>query len=1011
MELLQQFGYSTFALTDVNNTSACLDTVRLAKKFEVRPVLGIDFRNDATQKYVGLAKNNRGFENLNRHLSKHLHAEDSFESRAPQMADVFFIYPFVAFQKNPFELRENEFIGVRPQDLQQLRLSPLRNNPEKLVAFATATFRNKKDFNTHRLLRAIACNTLLSKLPPEQQSPETDRLRPADELREIYDEAPYLLENAEKLLDQCSIDFEVGNEVVPKNQKSYTRDTDLDFRLMKKLAYDGLRYRYPKIGERVIKRLEKELEVIREKEFVSYFLINWKILKYARSKGYFYVGRGSGANSIVAYLLRITDVDPIELDLYFERFINLYRKNPPDFDIDFSWTDREDITRFIFERFPNTSLLATYNTFRFKAVVRELGKVFGLPKHEIDKLSQGHFDISRVDQINKLVLKYSEYIQGFPNHLSIHAGGILISEKPIEYYSATFMPPKGYRTVQFDMVAAEDVGLYKFDILSQRGLGKIRDTIDIVKYNQPEEADIDIHDLKRFKEDKRIKDMLRNARAIGCFYVESPAMRMLLKKLQVDDYLGLVAASSVIRPGVAKSGMMREYIQRYRFPEKRKEAHPVMREIMPDTYGVMVYQEDVIKVAHYFAGLSLGEADVLRRGMSGKYRGREEFEKARKQFFQNCLDKGYTEKLTSEVWRQVESFAGYAFAKGHSASYAVESYQSLFLKAYFPREYMVATVNNFGGFYRTELYVHEARMHGAEIMPPSVNHSTAEAVIRGKRIYLGFGLVKELEIKTIAAIVHARQADGEVSSIEEFVKRAQVSLDQLVLLVRVGGFKFAGQSKKELLWKAHFLLGHAKKSRPTKLLFDADTKNYELPDLQADDFEDAFDEIELIGFPLCNPFSLIEWEKVEKKPIATAAELPEKIGQTVTIEGYLITVKETKTSNGQQMLFGTFIDRNGEWLDSVHFPQVAAQYPVRGRGVYRITGKVMEEFDRINIEASHMEKLPMMEDPRYADSRTASKITREQKWNKREKDVTKPGQRDHRPNKFLEVQKGLRDEE
>ncbi|MFZ6051228.1 DNA polymerase III subunit alpha [Halocola ammonii] len=1011
MEQLRQFGYSCFALTDVNNTSACLDMVRLAKKFDIRPVLGIDFRNGATQKYVGLAKNNRGFENLNRHLSKHLHAEESFESRAPQMSDVFFIYPFAAFQKKPFELRENEFIGVRPQDLQQLRLSPLRNNPEKLVALPTATFRNKKDFNTHRLLRAIDCNTLLSKLSPEQQSPETDRLRPADELREIYDEAPYLLKNAEKLLDQCSIDFEVGNEVVPKNQKAYTGNTELDFRLMKKLAYDGLRYRYPKIGERVIKRLEKELEVIREKEFVSYFLINWKILKYARSKGYFYVGRGSGANSIVAYLLRITDVDPIELDLYFERFINLYRKNPPDFDIDFSWTDREDITRFIFERFPNTALLATYNTFRFKAVVRELGKVFGLPKHEIDKLSQGQINYQRADQINQLVLRYSEYIQGFPNHLSIHAGGILISEKPIEYYSATFMPPKGYRTVQFDMVAAEDVGLYKFDILSQRGLGKIRDTIDIVKYNQPEKFDFDIHDIKRFKRDERIKDMLRNALAIGCFYVESPAMRMLLKKLQVDDYLGLVAASSVIRPGVAKSGMMREYILRYRFPEKRKDAHPVMRKLMPETYGVMVYQEDVIKVAHYFAGLSLGEADVLRRGMSGKYRGREEFEKARQKFLENCRQKGYPEKLTAEVWRQVESFAGYAFAKGHSASYAVESYQSLFLKAYFPLEYMVATVNNFGGFYRTELYVHEARMNGGEIMPPCVNHSTAEAVIRRKKIYLGFGLVKELEVKTIAAIVRQRQTEGPFSTIEEFVKRVQVSLDQLVLLVRIGGFKFTGKSKKELLWKAHFLLGNTRKSRPEKLLFDADTKSYELPDLQADAFEDAFDEIELIGFPLCNPFSLIDWEKVEGRDTVTAGELPKLKDKIVTAEGYLVTVKETRTSNGQRMMFGTFIDCNGEWIDSVHFPQVAAEFRFRGRGVYRITGKVMEEFDCINLEVTHMEKLPMMEDPRYADSRTASKITREQKWNKREKDVTKPGQRDHRPNSFLEVQKGLREEE
>src|SRR5699024_8639666 len=220
-----------------------------------------------------------------------------------------------------------------------------------------------------------------------------------------------------------------------------------------------------------------------------------------------------------------------------------------------------------------------------------------------------------------------------------------------------------------DMVVAEDIGLYKFDILSQRGLGKIQDGVDVVQYNNPDLPPFDIHDIQRFKKDKKIKSMLRNADAIGCFYVESPAMRMLMRKLQVDDYLGLVAASSVIRPGVAKSGMMREYILRYRFPEKRKEAHPILFNIMPETYGVMVYQEDVIKVAHHFGGLNLSEADMLRRGMSGKYRSKEEFQKVKNQYFENCKNAGHSETLAAEIWRQIESFAGYSFAKGHSASY------------------------------------------------------------------------------------------------------------------------------------------------------------------------------------------------------------------------------------------------------------------------------------------------------------------------------------------------------
>ena len=667
---------------------------------------------------------------------------------------------------------------------------------------------------------------------------------------------PRIIQNTQQILEQCHITFDFENKV-PKNQKTYTNNEDLDFRLMRKLAYQGLKYRYKKLGTRIFNRLEKELEIIQQKQFVSYFLINWKILKYARSKGYYYVGRGSGANSIVAYLLRITDVDPIELDLYFERFINLYRKNPPDFDIDFSWRDRDDITNFIFRTFKNTALISVYNTFKFKASVRELGKVFGLPKEEIDKLSKGQFQIDQLDFLSKLVIAYSQFIEGFPNYLGIHAGGILISEKPIAHYTATFFPPKGFSTTMFDMVVAEDIGLYKFDILSQRGLGKIKEAVEIVRYNKPEIPPIDIHDIKRFKEDKKIKFLLKNAKAIGCFYVESPAMRMLLKKLQVDNYLGLVAASSVIRPGVAKSGMMREYILRYRHPEKRKDAHPILLKIMPETYGVMVYQEDVIKVAHYFGGLTLGEADMLRRGMSGKFRSREEFLKVKNQFFENCKQKGHSHELTAEIWRQIESFAGYAFAKGHSASYAVESYQSLFLKAYYPLEYMVATINNFGGFYRVDLYLHEARMHGAIIHAPDINKSNYETRIEGHHIYLGFILLHSFEVANAKKIVMERSRNGLYTDLDDFIDRVPISIEQMAILIKINAFQFTGRNKRELLWEAYMKINKVSMEEQVVTLFKTEKISYQTPRLSSSRYEDAFDEIEYLGFPLCDPFDLI----------------------------------------------------------------------------------------------------------------------------------------------------------
>ena len=952
---------STFVLTDINNTSANLEFVRLAKNNAIKPVLGVDFRNKAQQQFIMIAQNNNGLQAIYKYLSEFLHTSNfTIPTKAKNLENTIVIYPF---QNNIIDLNKHEFIGIKPTDLSQLHLSKWRFQLHKLVVLKTISFQHKKGFNTHRLLRAIDNNTLLSKLPTTEQGNENDVMLPIIELKNMYTEFPEIIENTQNLLDSCSIEFDFsGNK--PKNQETYTGNKTLDFKLLKKLAYEGLNYRYKRIGKRVFERLEKELKIIQEKEFVSYFLINWKILKYARSKGYFYVGRGSGANSIIAYLLRITDVDPIELDLYFERFINLYRTNPPDFDIDFSWRDRDDIMNFIFKRFKHTALIAVYNTFKYKASIREMGKVFGLPKEEIDKLTTGNFNIQKLDNLSRLVLIYSKFIQGFPNYLGLHAGGILISEKPINYYTATFLPPKGFSTTLFDMVVAEDVGLYKFDILSQRGLGKIRETVDIVKYNHPKLPDIDIHDIKRFKEDEKIKYLLRNAKAIGCFYVESPAMRMLLKKLQVDNYLGLVAASSVIRPGVAKSGMMREYIQRYRNPARRKDAHPILLNIMPETYGVMVYQEDVIKVAHHFGGLTLGEADMLRRGMSGKFRSREEFSKVKNQFFKNCENAGHTLELTAEIWRQIESFAGYAFAKGHSASYAVESYQSLFLKAYFPLEYMVATLNNGGGFYRAEYYIHEARMNGGIVQPPHINKSYYKNWIEGSTIYLGFMMLQSFEVKNAQKIITERNQHGDFTDLDDFIDRVSISLEQISLLIKINAFAFTERNKRELLWEAHMKVHKVVLEETVTTLFKSEKVNYKTPVLTSSSFENAFDEIQHIGFPLCSPYKLL------KTPINEqlfANDLLNCIGKMVTVYGYSVTVKYTTTSKGEVMYFGTFTDRKGGHIDTVHFPPSVKKHPIKGRGIYKIVGKVTIEFDCVTIEVSELEKLAIIQDPRYAD--------------------------------------------
>ena len=959
-------GYRAFALTDINNTSAILETLRLTQNKPLKAVVGIDFRNGVQQQYVGLAQNNAGFKELNEHLSKHLHAQQPFGNIAPPFNHAFVVYPFLTYKGWP--LSGHEFIGVSITDLKQLVLSPYQKLADKLVALHQVTFANKIQFNTHRLLRAIDTNNLLSKLPVTEQAKGNEMILSRDELLNTYAAYPHIIKNTENILAQCTVQFDYG-KLKNKNKQFYTNSMANDMALLRSECIKGLSYRYTDANEKNLayQRMEKELAVIEKMDFASYFLINWDIVNYARSKQYYHVGRGSGANSLVAYLIGITDVDPLELDLYFERFINEHRSNAPDFDIDFSWRDRDDMTRYIFQRFGQNgkaALLGTYSTYQKDAVIQELGKVFGFPPNEIQqlkKIAPQYTNINKYDKNNltEVLFYYAQHLAGKPSHLSIHASGILISEEPITYYSATSLPPKGYPTTQFSMIEAEDIGLFKFDILSQRGLGKIKDALSIIKQNQG--VDIDIHEIRTFKQDEKVKELLREAKAIGCFYVESPGMRMLLTKLCADDYLRLVAASSIIRPGVSQSGMMREYIVRFRSEKLREQARaklPQLYDILAETYGVMVYQEDVIKVAHQFAGLTLAEADYLRRGMSWKFKKRNEFSLVRERFFSNCEQRGYDKTLVFDIWTQIESFANFAFAKGHSASYAVESYQALYLKAYYPLEYMVATLNNGGGFYRTELYVHEASMHGALIHAPCVNNSNCESGIKGKAIYLGLGLIAELSEHTQTLILQERNAHGDFLSLEDFVNRVSVSIEQVRLLIRIGEFNFTQKDKKELLWQAHALIHPIKNSDSNNQLFKQEFKKFKLPNLVGSAIDDAFDEIELLGFSLSSPFMLLR----DKLPSTLKAKaLKNSINQEVSIVGYLVNTKRTQTHKGERMYFGTFIDTEGHWIDTVHFPDIARKFPFTGGGCYHITGKVTEEYDFLTIEVSSLKRLAVID--------------------------------------------------
>ncbi|MFM1808399.1 MAG: hypothetical protein RLZZ242_1124 [Bacteroidota bacterium] len=965
VDLALEKGYDSVGLTDINTTSGVLSFLRYAQEKKVKAVVGIDFRNRTRCQFVGIALNAEGYRELNDFLAAHLHAHQAFGSTAPEFSNSAIIYPFeTALKEGLTKLRPNEYIGIGLSEVRKLRLSKLMKLPEKLVLLHPVTFRSKRDFNTHRLLRAIDNNTLLSKLDIEEQAEITHQMPSKNELYEQLEDLDFLLENTQSLIDRTCPPFEFKSEIRSQNLDCYTGDAEEDIRLLRRLCREGIAYRYPNLTASVSARIEKELALIEQKGFVSYFLINHDIVQYAQKRGFHYVGRGSGANSVVAYLLRITDVDPLELDLYFERFMNEHRSSPPDFDIDFCWKERNEVISYIFKRFKHVTLLGSYVTFQKRAVIREIAKVFGLPKEEIDQLVETLRPLSIThpnEALHHLVLNYASYIHGLPNYLSIHAGGILISRKPLHYFASTFMPPKGYATIQFDMHIAEAVGLFKFDILSQRGVSKIQEAVALVAQNKG--IRLDIHQVDRFKKDKLLNDYLRRGDCMGCFYIESPAMRMLLQKLQTKSYLELVAASSIIRPGVAQSGMMNEYILRHRNPDRIKEkAHPELLKIMPDTYGVMVYQEDVIKVAHLFAGLSLAEADVLRRAMSGKSRSKTEFIALEKRYLEGCAQRKHPLSVAQEVWRQIESFAGYAFAKGHSASYAIESYQTLYLRVYHPLEYMTAVLNNGGGFYSPEFYIKQLEKLGAQIELPCVNHSTQLNTLQENTLYLGFMYLKELEDRVCNRIVSARVQGGNFKSLTDFIDRVPVSTDQISLLIRINAFRFTAKSKHELLWQL-YSYRNLPKNTHTERLFPVTATPLKLEHLKTNPTEETFEHWELLGFPLSLTFELL---RAPLAPHVTAKEFCDLEHRYVTVYGYLVTVKNTKTHQGETMQFATFLDCHGVVFDTVSFPVVARHYPCRSKGIYRCYGKVVHSFNYYSLEIETLEKLDYIQDPRYS---------------------------------------------
>lgn len=962
-ELVSQAIFSktkSLVLTDINTVTAIYEFKKECENAGIKPIAGVEIRKNKQLLYVAVAKEFSGIGEVNRMITAHNCEGVEVSETAPDFEKVFVIYPL---KNAPEKLKENEFIGIREEELNHLVRPEIKKRIAKMVILSPVTFSTKKEYNLHRILRAIENNTIISKLNEEDVCRKSEYFKTEQELIDAFQYYPTIINNTKEILASCTFEFtyKERGSTENKNKKFFTESKEEDMKLLTTLAFQGLKKKYGN-NEIAKKRVEKELKVIGDLSFSAYFLITWDIIQYSNKMGYMHVGRGSGANSIVSYCLGITDICPIELDLYFERFLNLNRTSPPDFDIDWSWQNRDTILKYIFKRYgkDHVAFCGTNVEFKNKSIFREVGKAFGLPKEELDELSGKPTEAHDQNSIVKKVHEYGRLMMKFPNQRSMHACGILISEEPITNYSALEMPPKGFPIVQFDMNVAEDIGLEKFDILSQRGLGTINDTVKLIKKNRG--IDVDIRNTAISKDEAVCNEYLSKGNTIGCFYIESPAMRGLLRRLKCNNYRTLVAASSIIRPGVAQSGMMREYIFRHNHPSDFEYFHPVFEENLKETYGIMVYQEDVIKIAQFFGGLSHADGDILRRAMSGKERSIEKLHEVKNKFFESCNKQGYAPEIIAEAFRQIESFAGYSFCKAHSASYAVESYQSLYLKVYYPLEFMVSAINNQGGFYRPEVYIHEAKMSGAHILPPCVNKSGVETTLQGNNVFLGFMLVQSLEAKLANDIVQERERNGNFKSLEDFINRIPIGIESVQILIFIGAFRFTGKGKNELLVEARLLLINFKPEKRGLLLIEEPLQEYHLPELKRDVFEDAFDELEILGFPVsCSPFDLLETRYRGSVFVKNLLDYHKK---QVKMLAYLISRKHVPTKKGT-MYFGTWIDVEGNYFDTAHFPDSLKKYDFQGGGCYLLLGIVEIDYHFPTITVHKMAKMPMIPDPRY----------------------------------------------
>lgn len=976
-----KFKMKAVTLTDHDGLYGAIQFYKKAKSAGIKPIIGCEIRVKDNQKsnqayhLILLVKDKEGYSNLcqiitRAHLSnpgsipaveKEILAKHSKEiiglsgcakgeipllllqKKTEQAEKVACRYQEVFGKENFYlELSFHSLSKEKEINSRLIEIGKRLNIP--LVATNNVHYLEKNQASSQDLLNKIA--NLGTKERFYHQKLETNEyyFKSPSEMEKIFSQMPQALKNSIEIAEKCNLELNLGEIHLPAYPlpSSYSAPDYL-----KKLCLEGLKKYYPAPSLKVIKRLQYELKIINQMGFAGYFLIVRDIVRFAKQNNIpVGPGKGSSAGSLVSYLLNITEVDPLKYQLFFERFLNPERIDLPDIDIDFGQLGREKVISYIFKKFGNNRVthVSTISTYAARSAIRDTGRALGFLPQEINKIAQLmpvfsfpgviKASLKKLPELQKLpqdqeplksLFFFAQTIEGKPRHLSVHASSMIISDRPLSEVVPLEITNQGEIVSQYEKESIKDLGLLKMDILGSRSLTVIKKTLEMLK-----EENININLSKIPLDDKATFSALQKGKTLGVFQLESSGMSSLLRSLSPSHLSDLIAALSLYRPGPLDSGMTEHYLKRKRGEEEIDYLHPKLKPILKDTYGVILYQEQVMQVVSAFAHLSLGEADLFRRAISS--RSPVEMEKQRDNFLKKAINQGNTKEEAEKIFNLISKFAHYGFNKAHSTSYALISFVTCYLKVHYPAYYLASMLTYGMGYYSPDRYIQEARRFKVKVFLPDINKSGAGFTVEEGAIRVGLGKIKGMGEKYLKSILSLREKCKRFNSLYDFCyKTTPLRINQSLIenLIKVGAFDFTAYPRSALLTLLPLTL---KEVRKKKAKDGAQNKISELiasDSIPAYHFSKFFQmslEKEILDLYISN-YPLKKYDKIlAHLPIKNSNQLLNYFYQkTILIKGMLIKARRQFTRQKQVMAFLLLEDEAG-FFEVITFPAVYQKY-------------------------------------------------------------------------------------